>query len=139
MKPCPPSVSESVIQSFKDKGTPTPKDYPNLLAWSQPLTSSWNAQAIYILCSDFQEEIAKGEHPQIVDAVKNVPREQMVKWCISKLQRNRYSYIDQAPPRLGETVQEKSDRLQQKKLKSTIRNRRTSRRCGVCDTSITDD
>jgi len=129
-KQSPPCIDQSIVKSFVASSQPNPMQHPNLLDWSYPLTSSWNNQAIHLLCKAFKEEIDKGEHPQVP---KDISQDQLVKWCISKLQCNRSSYLDSMPPGIdtGETAQEKSKRVEQRKVTTSDRNRRASRRRGV--------
>jgi hypothetical protein len=137
----PKSIDKTIIESFKARGIPTPKEHPNLLDWSSPLTSGWNYQAIYLLCSIFKEEIEKGDHPQVVINLHDYPKDQLVKWCTVKLRRTQKIYHDNmAPlPSSQETAEEKSVRVKEKRVKTLERTRRVSRKTNVCYAFITND
>ena len=132
---CPPGIDPSIVKSFVDKGAPTPKEHPNLLDWSAPLTSTWNSQAIYLLCSDFRKEVESGQHPQVINFLKSLPEidGMLMQWCMWKVRRNRTEYLDNTPPatHLGETAVEKSNRVNNRKSKAKIRDRRGTRKASV--------
>jgi hypothetical protein len=129
----PSSIDKTIIESFKARGTPTPKEHPNLLDWDSPLTSGWNYQAIYLLSSTFKKEIENGDHPQVAIKLHDYPKDQLVKWCTTKLRHTRKVYLDDmAPlPSSQETAEEKSVRVKEKRVNTLGRARRVSRKTNV--------
>jgi hypothetical protein len=138
---CPAPIAQKIVDAFYANDKPTPKEHPNLFDWKRPFTSSWNAQAIYLLTDSFKKEIEAGQHPSIRLDLKNYPDDQLVKWCISKLISTRQEYLDTLPPdpRSHEMPEEKIARLKQKKSTNRDKNKRRSRKTKVLHAFSVDD
>ncbi|OBZ68263.1 hypothetical protein A0H81_12043 [Grifola frondosa] len=105
----PPSVLPSIVEAFEKGLGPGPNVAGPQIDWSRPFGSAWNKELIFLLVTEFLEEIRSGSHIPLVYDTETMSVKDMMKVCSNKLQRTRNTHIQLETGGEAEVLQMRQD------------------------------
>lgn len=123
--PAPVSASVDDVAKFCDDnvGGPT-RDQPVLMDWTNPLSSKWNKEAIFVLAGTFHQLLREGAISTVAYNENEMTRSVIADMCAQKLTKILSSY--------NRSHRMNTDQLEEAAVERARMNRVTTRRHGVC-------